>query len=353
MARLNGEKGEHVKKLDKTRKRPEKEESPSDYKPRYRTEYAARRPQRAAARNRRVQMGETSENIQLVECEEFMAEDSETGFRQPFTVDIASEALLVMAFHSHLSEFEVIGLLAGQWDSERMHLVIEEAIPCQRADGSGARTSVELDPGSEVLARTEMAEKGMIGTGWYHSHPVFSATPSMKDIENQRNYQTLFRQEGSDVEPFIGLIVSPYDLDLPTPVSNTCGFFVLEKNTAGIRPFRLKSVSCSSCSIFYFCRYNVIDKLDRPPTRTEERCEMILDMLKNDPARVDLSESWKRWSMKRKEKDPRTELNKLDKLRLSLITYFKDEKLEAAQGYVDELLRKINQRWDVRYSSMS
>ena len=207
-----------------------------------RTDYALNRPQRAATRNRRVQMGSTSESIQLVECEEFMNASDGEGIEQPFTIDITAEALLLMDFHAHLSEFEVIGLLAGKWDADRRHLSIREAIPCQRAQGSETRTSVELDPASEVQARSEMVEKGLVGSGWYHSHPVFSATPSLKDIENQRNYQTLFRREDSHVEPFVGWIISPYDPLLPSPISRMCGFFVLERSQ-GIKPFRLKSFS--------------------------------------------------------------------------------------------------------------
>ena len=53
----------------------------------------------------------------------------------------------------------------------------------------------------------------------YHSHPVFAPKPSQKDAENQRNYQALFRCEASAMEPFLGVIVGPYDVMLPTPVS--------------------------------------------------------------------------------------------------------------------------------------
>lgn len=221
---------------------PTKKVAPKDdsgeYLHKLRTDYALNRPQRAAARNRRVQMGSTSDSIQLVECEEFASQDQK-GILQPFTIDVAAEAMLLMDFHAHLSEFEIIGLLAGSWDGEKRHLTIIEAIPCERAEGSCGRTSVELDPASEVNARSEMVKKGLISTGWYHSHPVFSATPSLKDIENQRNYQTLFRCEDTKVEPFVGLIISPYDAVLSSPKSNTCGFFVLEKNQ-GIKPFRLE-----------------------------------------------------------------------------------------------------------------
>ena len=53
----------------------------------------------------------------------------------------------------------------------------------------------------------------------YHSHPVFAPQPSQKDSENQRNYQALFRCGTTGLEPFLGAIVGPYDLHLPSPVS--------------------------------------------------------------------------------------------------------------------------------------
>jgi len=50
----------------------------------------------------------------------------------------------------------------------------------------------------------------------YHSHPVFAPKPSLKDAENQRNYQALFRCTASGLEPFVGGIVGPFDVLLPT-----------------------------------------------------------------------------------------------------------------------------------------
>ena len=42
--------------------------------------------------------------------------------------------------------------------------------------------------------------------GWYHSHPRFMAEPSVADIENQRQYQTLFEDDAKDgPAPFVGL----------------------------------------------------------------------------------------------------------------------------------------------------
>lgn len=53
----------------------------------------------------------------------------------------------------------------------------------------------------------------------YHSHPIFEPRPSEKDNENQRNYQVLCRCPDTKLEPFLGAIVGPYDLKLPSAVS--------------------------------------------------------------------------------------------------------------------------------------
>jgi hypothetical protein len=47
--------------------------------------------------------------------------------------------------------------------------------------------------------------------GWYHSHPTFEPNPSVRDIENQCEHQAMFRRHGTGVEPFVGVIVSPFD----------------------------------------------------------------------------------------------------------------------------------------------
>lgn len=70
----------------------------------------------------------------------------------------------------------------------------------RRAAGSDAATSVELDPSAEVEVRGTMAAAGQRCVGWYHSHPVFEARPSLKDMENQRNYQALTRDKSEQVQ---------------------------------------------------------------------------------------------------------------------------------------------------------
>ncbi|KAI8145783.1 hypothetical protein BJV82DRAFT_602246 [Fennellomyces sp. T-0311] len=130
----------------------------------------------------------------------------------PFIVDITSDALLIMDFHSHLAHTEIIGLLGGNFveSGGAKVLKVESVFPC-RSTSTGIQC--EMDPASEMKAREVFAEKGYSVVGWYHSHPTFEPHPSIRDIENQTSYQTLFRHESTGDEPFIGVIVTPYDTE--------------------------------------------------------------------------------------------------------------------------------------------
>ncbi|KAI9251008.1 hypothetical protein BDA99DRAFT_522393 [Phascolomyces articulosus] len=142
----------------------------------------------------------------------------------PFIVDITSDALLIMDFHSHLAHTEIIGLLGGKFEDHygnsnsgqssaspsQKILKVQSVFPCK---STSTGIQCEMDPASEMKAREVFAEKGYSVVGWYHSHPTFEPHPSIRDIENQTSYQTLFRDENSGDEPFIGVIVTPYDTD--------------------------------------------------------------------------------------------------------------------------------------------
>ncbi|CEG84925.1 hypothetical protein RMATCC62417_18666 [Rhizopus microsporus] len=135
----------------------------------------------------------------------------------PFTVEIGSDALLVMEFHAHLAFTEIIGLLGGRFlkdpDGGQNKLKVEYVFPC-RSTSTGIQC--EMDPVSEMAARELFEQKGLDVVGWYHSHPTFEPQPSIRDIENQTSYQDLFRNEASGDEPFIGFIISPYNQEYAT-----------------------------------------------------------------------------------------------------------------------------------------
>ncbi|KAG0045017.1 hypothetical protein BGZ83_009735 [Gryganskiella cystojenkinii] len=126
----------------------------------------------------------------------------------PFRVKVSSDAMLIMDFHSHLAETEVIGLLGGLYDEDERILFILGVFPC-RSISTGLQC--EMDPESDVEARSFFSSKGFVVVGWYHSHPTFEPNPSIRDIENQSEHQAMFRRHELGVEPFVGVIVSPFD----------------------------------------------------------------------------------------------------------------------------------------------
>lgn len=73
---------------------------------------------------------------------------------------------------------------------------------------------------AELAVREVISNLGLVVVGWYHSHPLFRPDPSVTDINNQHQYQTLMRDEKSGLEPFIGLIVSTFDTQLPSVESH-------------------------------------------------------------------------------------------------------------------------------------
>eukprot|EP00041_Stephanoeca_diplocostata_P036862 m.1365536 g.1365536 ORF g.1365536 m.1365536 type:complete len:1069 (+) comp24947_c1_seq14:375-3581(+) len=149
----------------------------------------------------------------MINCQQF----NDSRMKQPFRVQVTCSALFLMDLHSHLATTEVIGYLAGHWDATTKAITVTKAFPCRAlepGEGQGREQTVEMDPESEIEARSTIAARGMVVVGWYHSHPVFIAEPSIRDIENQSSYQSLFR-EGED-EPFVGFIIAPYETSAAT-----------------------------------------------------------------------------------------------------------------------------------------
>ena len=164
------------------------------------------RPRRARKPSRRGFgfFGATSD-LQMIECERYEADE------QPWAVTCSFEALALMDFHAHLSsETEIIGFLGGTWDAETKTLRVLRALPARRLPSADAGVEVELDPASvpEIVDALESSAQRVVG--WYHSHPTFATSPSLRDCENQSNYQALFAEAEETRVPFVGAIVGPY-----------------------------------------------------------------------------------------------------------------------------------------------
>lgn len=96
-------------------------------------------------------------------------------------------------------------------------LTIVQSFPCRALESAEKNVSVEMEPTSQIetcerITSTLHNDGFLRVVGWYHSHPVFEPDPSLRDIENQINYQTLFRGNGADHEamPFLGAIISRF-----------------------------------------------------------------------------------------------------------------------------------------------
>ncbi|XP_012283681.1 MPN domain-containing protein isoform X2 [Orussus abietinus] len=134
---------------------------------------------------------------------------STLGKIQPFLVTISTTAALVVDLHCHLSDKEVCGYLGGHWDINAHNLAITNAFPCRYAGkDKQAASLVELE-----IARA-MEWKRTTLVGWYHSHPRSHASPSLRDVDSQLDYQIKMKGiSDNGYTPCVGLICSPYNTD--------------------------------------------------------------------------------------------------------------------------------------------
>ena len=58
--------------------------------------------------------------------------------------------------------------------------------PCSNV---GTNLQCEMDPVSQAKASSDLAQHGLDVVGWYHSHPTFAPTPSLRDIDTQSTFQ--------------------------------------------------------------------------------------------------------------------------------------------------------------------
>lgn len=98
-------------------------------------------------------------------------------------------------------------------------MTVVHAFPCRSLPIQGEHINVEMDPESQLETIELIKKEGMKVVGWYHSHPIFQPDPSRRDIENQLSHQIMFKDEETREEPFVGLIVGPFDRRLLTEES--------------------------------------------------------------------------------------------------------------------------------------
>ncbi|KAL6429734.1 hypothetical protein ACFW04_007559 [Cataglyphis niger] len=134
---------------------------------------------------------------------------STLGKIQPFLVTITTTAALLVDLHCHLTDKEVCGYLGGHWDINSHNLSITCAFPCRY---SGKEKSAASAVEAEIARAMEWKRVTLVG--WYHSHPRSHASPSLRDVDSQLDYQIKMKGPSDNgYIPCVGLICSPYNMD--------------------------------------------------------------------------------------------------------------------------------------------
>ncbi|KAL0082314.1 Homeodomain-like DNA binding domain-containing transcription factor [Phycomyces blakesleeanus] len=235
----------------------------------------------------------------------------------PFVVEIQNQALLVMDFHAHLAYTEIIGLMGGSFVEEDgvKKLKVSAVFPCQSVSTG---IQCEMNPESEMEAREVFAQKQLSVVGWYHSHPTFEPHPSIRDIENQTVYQTLFRSENGD-EPFIGVIITPYDPENLTDISKI-EYLHISKQWSSAHTYRIP----------FACRRKVIQS--QLNDETMGQLEKLVEDFKNYEHKINMSSEFGQKSRLEKLlgslemhielEDKKEQKAFMDKIRLLVTTVF-------------------------------
>lgn len=140
------------------------------------------------------------------------------GKVQPFLVVVHTQALLMIDFHSHLSLNELVGYLGGDWDNSSNSLTITKAFPCLSTSDTTPDKAAEC----ELNIQKAMIKQNLKLVGWYHSHPTFDVQPTLRDCDNQLEYQIQLRGTSeATYSPCIGFICCEYFF---------CGIFTFTRN---------------------------------------------------------------------------------------------------------------------------
>eukprot|EP01135_Chromosphaera_perkinsii_P005776 Nk52_evm1s361 gene=Nk52_evmTU1s361 len=234
------------------------------------------------------------------------------GQTSPFKVIVTSNALLLMDAHSHMAHTEIIGLLGGTFDEVERVLKVSMTFPC---NSLSTGVQCEMDPASEMEARGVFEAKRLQVVGWYHSHPTFAPNPSLRDIENQFNYQQLFYRDEWCTSPFIGVIVTPYDVRYPSNVSLFSYLYVSETEWDANHEYRVP--------------YKLAREIARSESVGPEVLNEIAKLIhtyKSHPDRVNLLSSYRRGEL----------LSCLDKLLISLSSRLYTSEIEQ-QAFLDKV----------------
>ncbi|XP_068396081.1 deubiquitinase MYSM1 isoform X3 [Eschrichtius robustus] len=179
--------------------------------------------------------------FQLIPCNFFSEEKQE-----PFQVKVASEALLIMDLHAHVSMAEVIGLLGGRYSEVDKVVEVCAAEPC---NSLSTGLQCEMDPVSQTQASETLAVRGYSVIGWYHSHPAFDPNPSLRDIDTQAKYQITCLVISDEISPD-GSYRLPYKFEVQQMLEEPRWGLVFEKTKWIIEKYGLSRSSVPMDKIF-------------------------------------------------------------------------------------------------------
>ncbi|PRP81238.1 hypothetical protein PROFUN_02072 [Planoprotostelium fungivorum] len=277
----------------------------------------------------------TADPLTMVRCLEYSGKAGTESSGQPYRLNVHSNVLLIADFHAHLATTEIIGYLAGRWDAKEKLITVTSAFPCKSLCTSGAEVQVEMDPECEIVVREEIEKSGLRVVGWYHSHPTFQPDPSLRDIENQTNYQNFIREEETLAEPFVGAIVSSYDIRMPN------WFHIKHMQDCRGQPMQVQ---------------REIIQEDLSP-ETDLKLQKLLDMYRAFSTRIEPDDLWRYCSPK--ELQEMGESGDGGKPQLKMTPLTKGQKMkksiqhrlpltmtpEAAEKYVSEWMTKMEEAW--------
>nr|XP_018917056.1 PREDICTED: MPN domain-containing protein-like [Bemisia tabaci] len=236
---------------------------------------------------------------------------SSMGKIQPFLVTIATSASLVMDFHCHLTTSEVTGYLAGYWDVNAHTVAITHALPCRCR-----LMDKELAPLIETELKKTMEEKKLTLVGWYHSHPHTSATPTIRDVDRQLEYELALKgNNDASYIPCIGFICSPYNKENISSESSIMSYWVMPPPEHKPNEYPRPMLMSYSVSQDPFMSQDSLNEL--------KRC---VDFYKNDPDCIIFRDIY------------RGETTYLEKLKMSLTSKFpRDQDTTMLWNYISEL----------------
>ncbi|PIA18506.1 hypothetical protein COEREDRAFT_79945 [Coemansia reversa NRRL 1564] len=233
---------------------------------------------------------------------------------------------------------EIIGLLGGQFHDEQRVIEVEVAFPCH---STSTTTECEMDPASEVEARRVFSGSGRQALGWFHSHPTFEATPSVRDIHNQHAYQMLCRRSSDQLEPFIGVIVSPPGGAGPYGVSDISVFYVMPRK-GGDGSDGDDNDDSAVDNVPYHMAYEVTGQ-DKIPADLIDSMTRLIEMHADMVHRTDLAKRFKRSEV----------MTTLEKLVISMRCRWSEDVRQQWDDDISLRLRPLLQRYFCRGTSLA